>query len=95
MQKANVQKEYAELNRQVKKNVRRNKREWIEELAQKAEEAERIGDTKQLYGITKKLSKKGFKKHKPIRNDKGEMLSSLEEQLNTWREYFAKILNKD
>jgi hypothetical protein len=38
----------------VKRRVRRDKRQWMDELAQKR------GDLKELYNITKKLSGKGL-----------------------------------
>jgi hypothetical protein len=44
----------------VKRSVRRDKRQWMDELAQKAKEAEKRGDLKELYNISKELSRKGF-----------------------------------
>jgi hypothetical protein len=44
-------------------------RQWVDEKAQRAEEAEGRGDVKELYNITKKLSKRGFRRNKPVRNN--------------------------
>jgi hypothetical protein len=52
-------------------------------------------DTKQLYDITRMLSGRGFRKSKPIKDDKSELLVTEEQQLNIWEEYFSGILNKD
>jgi hypothetical protein len=79
----------------VKRSVRRDKRQWVDELAQKAEEAEKRGDLKELYSITKKLSRKGFNRNKPLRNKSGEIISTQEEQLMRWKEHFSELLNKD
>jgi hypothetical protein len=64
----------------VKRSVRRDKRQWVDELAQKAEEAEKRGDLKELYNIIKKLSRKGFNRSKTLRNKRGEIISTQEEQ---------------
>jgi hypothetical protein len=61
--------------------VGRDKRQWVDELAQKAEESEKRGDLKELYNVTKKLSRKGFDRNKPVRNKRGEIISTQEEQL--------------
>jgi hypothetical protein len=42
----------------VKKSVRRDKRQWIDEHAQRAEEVQRRGDVKELYSITKNYQRR-------------------------------------
>jgi hypothetical protein len=79
------------MDREIKKRVKRHKRRWKHEQAQRAEEAERWGDTKQL-DISRILSGRGFRKKKPIKDDKGELLVTQEQQLKRWEEYF---FNKD
>jgi hypothetical protein len=41
------------MDKEIKKGVKRDNRRWVDEQAQRAEEAERWGDTKQLYDITR------------------------------------------
>jgi hypothetical protein len=94
-QKSTIQAQYSDMDRKIKKGVKRDKRRWIEEQAQRAEEAERRDDTKQLYDITRILSGRGFRKNKPIKDDKGELLVTQEQQLQGWEEYFSGIVNKD
>jgi hypothetical protein len=49
-----------------------------------------------LYNITRKLSGKGFfRNSKTVRNKKGEILSTQEQQLRRWREHFLEILNRE
>jgi hypothetical protein len=45
-QKAIAQAQYTEANVQMKRSVRRDKREWMDEIAQTAEEAEKRGHLK-------------------------------------------------
>jgi hypothetical protein len=52
-QKFNRQKQYAEINKRVKRSIRKGKRNWINEQAELAEEAKMRGDIKGLYNITK------------------------------------------
>ncbi|VDO59379.1 unnamed protein product [Schistosoma margrebowiei] len=55
-EKAKAQAEYTEVNEQVKKSIRTDKRKYVEDLAKTAEKAAREGNMRKLYDITKKLS---------------------------------------
>ena len=46
---------YQELNREVKRSCRRDKRVYVESEAERAEEAGRRGDVKTLYKVTRRL----------------------------------------
>jgi hypothetical protein len=52
----------------------------VYEEVQRAEVAERRGDVNGLYNITKKLSSRGFRKYKSVRNNKGDILVTQVEQ---------------
>jgi hypothetical protein len=41
-----MKSQYTEANVQVERSVRRDKGQWVDDLAQKAEEAEKRGDLK-------------------------------------------------
>jgi hypothetical protein len=60
-QKSTIQAQYSEIYREIKKGVKRDKRRWLDEHAQRVKGAERRGDTKQLYDITRILSGRGFR----------------------------------
>ena len=49
---------YQELNREVKRSCRRDKRVCLESEAERAEEAGRRGDVKTLYEATRRLSER-------------------------------------
>jgi protein subunit release factor B len=72
----------------VKRSVRRDKRQWVDEPAQKAEEAEKKEreDLKELQITTRKLSRKGFHRNKPVRNKRGEIISTQEEHSRDGRD---------
>jgi hypothetical protein len=58
--KLKLQEEYRVADTEVKKNTRRDKRRWVNKQANKAEEAVRKGDIKELYNITRKLTKRKY-----------------------------------
>jgi hypothetical protein len=57
-EKISTHTQYSEINKKVKRSIRKDKRNWINEQAKLAEAAERKGDIKELYNITRKLSQR-------------------------------------
>ena len=55
---AKAQKEYAAADKEVKASVKKDKNNFVEELASQAEEAAGQGNLKDLYMLTRKLSGK-------------------------------------
>ncbi|VDP68638.1 unnamed protein product [Schistosoma mattheei] len=55
-EKAKAQAEYTELNKQVNRRIRTDKRKYMEDLAMAVEKAAREGNLRQLYDTTKKLA---------------------------------------
>ena len=53
-----AQKEYAETNKNVKKSFRKDARNFVDMLANEAEEAAHYGNMRQLYSTIKMLSGK-------------------------------------
>jgi hypothetical protein len=41
------------------------------------------------------LSRKGFNRNRPIRNNGGKLLTTPEEQISRWKEHFSEVLNRD
>ena len=66
-QKISAQTQYIEINKRVKRSIRKDKRNLINEQAKQTEEAERKGDIKELYNITRKLSQRKFRMNKPVK----------------------------
>ncbi|VDP77310.1 unnamed protein product [Schistosoma curassoni] len=55
-EEAKAQAEYTEVNKQVKRSIRNDKRKYVECLAMTAKKATREGNMRQLYDRTKKLA---------------------------------------
>ncbi|XP_071637518.1 uncharacterized protein [Temnothorax longispinosus] len=74
-------KKHAQLNKKVKRSVRRDKRAWINNLAALAQQAAESNNTKLLYHITKKLSGRRFANSPPLKAKDGALLTSKNDQL--------------
>lgn len=92
-QKRDANKRYQEMNREVKRRCRRDRRVYVESEAEKNEEAGKRGDARALYEITGKLGGKFQNKCKPVRNEAGVLLRSAEEEVHRWRKHFQTVLN--
>jgi hypothetical protein len=91
IEKSQVQ---SQLNQQVKKEVRWDKRRWLDNQAQKAEAAAKQGNMKKLYDTMRALISKP-KMGRPIKSKDGHLLTNEQDQMERWREYFLEILNRD
>ncbi|CAH8626502.1 unnamed protein product [Schistosoma haematobium] len=93
-EKAKAQAEYTEINKQVKRSIRTDKRKYVEDLATTAEKAAREGNMRKLYDTTKKLSGNRRKPERPVKSKEGEVITNIEEQQNRWVEHFKELLNR-
>ncbi|VDO85551.1 unnamed protein product, partial [Schistosoma margrebowiei] len=93
-EKVQAQAEYIEVNKQVKRSIRADKKKYVEELATTAEKAAREGNMKQLYDTTKKLAGKYSKPERPVKDKKGKPITEIQQQRNRWVEYFEELLNR-
>ncbi len=92
--KTKAQGEYSAANREVKRSIRKDKRDYIDNLAKQAKEAAGQGNLKDLYMTTKKLAGKFNQTDKPVKDKEGNSLTTAEGQLKRWAEHFAELLNR-
>ena len=85
---------YSEVNKEVKRSIRNDRRNFVEDLARQAEEASGRGDAKELYSITKKLAGDRKIPDRPVKDKSGELLTDQEEQRKRWAEHFKELLNR-
>ena len=87
--------QYQEVNREVKRSARRDKRAFVEEMALKAEEAARRKDQGELYKITKTVCRKFHNDSNALIADKqGRLITSKEEQDKRWVVDFQEVFNQ-
>uniref|UniRef100_A0A183KUA0 Transposase n=1 Tax=Schistosoma curassoni TaxID=6186 RepID=A0A183KUA0_9TREM len=92
-EKAKAQAEYTEVNKQVKRSIRTDKRKYVGDLATTAEKAAKEGNMRQLYDTTKKLSGNHRKPERPVKSKEGKVITNIEEQRDRWVEHFKELLN--
>ena len=92
--KARTQEEYTAVEREVKRSIKKDKRDYIDDLARQAETAARQGNMWDLYLVTKKLTGKFQQTEKPVMDKNGNPLTITNEQLEQWAEHFRELLNR-
>ena len=90
-----LQEQYKAKNKAVKKSACQDKRNYIENKAKEAEEAAKVNDSRKLYNITRSLSCKSQQNSTTIKDINGNILTTVEDQLNRWAEHFSEILNRE
>jgi len=93
-QKQITSAKYNAMAKEVSKQLRADKRAYINDIADRAEEAASKGDIKTLYATTRLLSGRRSNPNKPVRDKEGKLLTSLDEQLTRWKERFQEVLNR-
>ena len=61
--------------------MKKDKRDYIESLAEEGEQAAINGNIKELYDTTKNLAGKYSKAERPLKNKQGQTITDTEEQL--------------
>ena len=87
--------EYKEKDKEVKRSMRHDKREWMENIARDAEENAHNGNMKGVYDATRKLCNVCPKGSGAVRNKEGRILTREDEVLQRWKEHFEEILNRE
>ena len=75
-----IQEAYREKDRQVKKSAKRDKKAFVEDMADRAEQAAARGEMSHIYNITKKLSGKYTSQSAPVKDKDGNILRTEQEQ---------------
>ena len=78
----------------MKRSIRKDKRDYIDYVANQAEEAAGQGNFKDLYLTTKKLAGKFQQTDMPVKVKDGKPLTTVAEQLKRWVEHFRELLNR-
>ena len=92
--KNQLRAQYSELNKEVKKLCRGDKKSFVDKLANEAEEAANRQDLKALYKITKTLNGKCTHSNIQVRSKKGEIISEESKLVQRWKEHFVETLNR-
>ena len=92
--KEKLRTKYTECNKKVKTATRKNKRDFMEDLAREAESAASNQRMGQIYQVTKQLSGKKAQINMPIKDKNNNILTTEREQHLRWKEHFQEVLNR-
>ena len=92
--KAKTQEEYTVVDREVKRSIKKDKRDCVDDLARQAETAAGQGNLRDLYLVTKKLTGEFQQTDKSVKDKNGSPLTTTQEQLKQWAEHFRELLNR-
>ena len=81
-------------DKEVKRNAHRDKRVFVEELANEAETAAAEGDLNTVYNIIKQLSGQVNFCNKPVRDKQVKLLTTEREQVARWVQHFEEVFNQ-
>ena len=86
--------EYQRLDKEVKSSLRKDEREWANNIAQEAEDTARQGQMKGVYEATRKLCNKRPKRVDMVKDREGKLLSKEDEVRKRWQEHFMVVLKR-
>ena len=75
-QTTDLSAQYWEVNLEVKKSARQDKRQYVHNLTEEAKTASKQNNIKRVYEITRALSGKSFNPIKPVKNKNGRVITS-------------------
>ena len=87
--------EYKAKDREVKRQIRRDKRNWSEGIEKEAEEAASRQNMKTLYSLTKTICNDKPRQSTVVNDRNGNALTSNEDRRKRWKEHFMEILNRE
>lgn len=92
--KERMRQQYSNKDKDVKKSMKKDKKQWFEKLATEAETAASKGNMKAVYDITKALCKDKPKQIEHIKDKSGTLLTKESEVKSRWQEHFYEVLNR-
>ncbi|XP_059162117.1 uncharacterized protein LOC131945132 [Physella acuta] len=86
--------EYRRLQQEVKRNARKDKRNYVDTMATEAQAAADKGDSRTVYKIIRTLTGGIANRSSTIKDKNGKVLTTEKHQLKRWAEYFEETLNR-
>nr|KAG5694275.1 hypothetical protein BaRGS_031993 [Batillaria attramentaria] len=93
--KKKLRLEYMMKDREVKRRAREDRRRWLENIGNEAEQSAERGRTKELYQAAKKITNKRRQQSTAVKDKKGEILTGRTAQLERWAEHFEEVLVRE
>ena len=90
--KARAQEEYTAVDREVKRSIKKDKMDYIDDLARQAETAVGQGNSEGPVPGDREADGQ-IPADKPVMDKNGNPLTTTNEQLKRWAEHFRELLN--
>ena len=90
-----LQARYLELDNEVKRQRKADKKAFIEKLADGTETAAKTQNIAALYKVTNTLAGVFRNNEVPVKDVNGNVTTGVAEQTQGWKSYFETILNKE
>ncbi|GFS24597.1 hypothetical protein ElyMa_007007200 [Elysia marginata] len=87
--------DYKQKDKDVKKQLKQDKKNWLEAKAKEAEEAARNQRSKTLYSIVKTLTNERPRQSAAIKGKENNIITNSEGSRKRWKEHFNEILNRN
>ena len=84
---------YNDLDRRVKHSARIDRRNWLDNIADRAQVAAATNNSREVYRLTKQLAGRSVTASKPVRAIDGTIITNVDSQLERWTEHFRSVLN--
>ena len=81
---------YKAICKSIKKLVKRDRRNYFNKIAEDAQQAAEVNDSRLLYKSIKQLSNRNIRKNQPIRDENGILLTSNKNQIERWSMHFEE-----
>ena len=85
---------YSAKNKEVKRQLKKDKNDWAEKVAEEAQKAAEQGHLKTVYEATRKLSTKKGKTIDMIKSKDEVLLTKQDEIQKRWKDHFLEVLNR-
>ena len=92
--KDRLRTQYSEKDKDVKKSMRRDKRQWFDNMASEAETAANNGNMRKVYETTRQMCNEGARKAGLVKSKDGEILTKDTDIMERWKEHFIEVLNR-
>ena len=89
-----LKEQYRNIRREIKRAVKKDKRNYLDNKASEAETAAAKGDTRTLYRITRELTGTVSAQPTVVQDKNGKILTKEAEQRERWAEHFSNLLNR-
>ena len=84
---------YSVIDRRVKREIRTDKRESIDNIAKQAQEAADNKNLRELYTLTKRMAGSFSQRDTLVKDSRGALLNDVQQQLERWKQHFDGVLN--